>query len=123
MSEVINYSARLDELPFGTVIRNGEGGTTQHFVKVETGAWRHSDHTGKPILLAGSKITHTSSRMFLPAAVVSTTELIVQQVAAEVDSYLIRQGTLDGAEATHTAESIARRLSNLNLLADKDAAR
>ncbi|QNJ55486.1 hypothetical protein SEA_PARIES_83 [Gordonia phage Paries] len=124
MSEVVNYSARLDELPDGVVIRNGEGGTTCHFVKEDDGRWYPSDAAGLRQHLATTDPVnptvngHASSRVFLPAVVVDAAEITVQLVAKKLDEVFNRDGVLTGTEATHTAEAIARRLSNAKLLAN-----
>ncbi|AYR02800.1 hypothetical protein SEA_FOSTEROUS_81 [Gordonia phage Fosterous] len=120
MSEVVNYSARLDELQTGTVIRNGEGGTTCHFVKENDDRWYPSDVAGLRLHLpTTSSVTgHLSSRVFLPAVVVDAAEITVQLVAKKLDELFNRDGVLTGTEATQTAEAIARRLSNAKLLAN-----
>ncbi|QFP94133.1 hypothetical protein SEA_JABBERWOCKY_78 [Gordonia phage Jabberwocky] len=116
MSEVVNYSARLDEMRAGTVIRNGEGGTTCHFVKQDDDRWYPSDVAGEE---TGSyPAGHASSRVFLPAVVVDAAEITVQLVAKKLDEFFNRDGVLTGTEATQTAEVIARRLSNAKLLAN-----
>ncbi|UVT31879.1 hypothetical protein SEA_KEWPIEDOLL_79 [Gordonia phage Kewpiedoll] len=120
MSEVVNYSARLDEMDTGTVIRNGEGGTTCHFVKQDDGRWYPSDVAGARVHLptTSSVMGHLPSRVFLPAVVVDAAEITVQLVAKKLDEWFNRDGVLTGTDATHTAEAFARRLSNAKLLAN-----
>ncbi|WNY14873.1 hypothetical protein SEA_MOONTOWERMANIA_79 [Gordonia phage MoontowerMania] len=116
MSEVVNYSARLDELQTGAVIRNGEGGTTCHFVKQDDDRWYPSDVAG--VETGSYPEGHASSRVFLPAVVVDAAEITAQLVAKKLDELFIHEGIADGAESTSAALRIARKLSNAKLLAN-----
>ncbi|QNJ58401.1 hypothetical protein J1763_gp80 [Gordonia phage YorkOnyx] len=116
MSEIINYSGRLDELREGTVIRNGEGGTTCHFVKADNDRWYPSDVTGKET--GAYPAGHASSRVFLPAAVVDHAEATMQLAANVAAEVLGDMDVYDHTDPTghQVAERIARRLSEANLL-------
>ncbi|URP21147.1 hypothetical protein SEA_FLATWOODS_80 [Gordonia phage Flatwoods] len=120
MSEIINYSGRLDELREGTVIRNGEGGTTCHFVKMDDDRWWPSDVAGKRIISDpnGPALSVGSSRVFLPAAVVDADEAAIQLAANVAAEVLGDMDVYDHTDPTghQVAERIARRLSDANLL-------
>ncbi|UAJ15746.1 hypothetical protein SEA_BADDON_78 [Gordonia phage Baddon] len=122
MSEVVNYSARLDEMDTGTVIRNGEGGTTCHFVKQDDGRWYPSDVAGARVHLptTSSVMGHLPSRVFLPAVVVDAAEITVQLAANVIAEQFGDDDVYDHTDETGhaVAERIARRLSAAKLLAN-----
>ncbi|AXQ62987.1 hypothetical protein SEA_ASHERTHEMAN_80 [Gordonia phage Ashertheman] len=122
MSEIINYSGRLDELREGTVIRNGEGGTTCHFVKMDDGHWWPSDVAGKRMFRDpnGPSPAVASSRVFLPAVALDAVEITVQLATKHIAVTLTTEDVYDSQDPAllQLAELIARKLSAGKLLAN-----
>ena len=115
---IINYAAKLDELPVGTVIRNGPVDAPAYFVQIDTGGWWPCTPSGRRELPTRIEDNvprggFSSARVFLPAEVVTPNAGVFADasniIRTEIAAFLT-------ADSTLIADSITRRLAGADLL-------